>query len=213
MRNNLVNELTSEKIREMVRKKSFHCSGCHFPFMYKGKTYNSCTTVAHNRPWCSLTAVYQPGKWKNCDAKPCPMGWSGYKNHCYKLVKRAAKWEEAKKQCEQLGANLASITSRGEANFINTIITDGKWGVHFVWFGLHRNDGFEKFTDGTKVSYKNWETGQPNDKRHLFSGYKGQDCVGIYSKTGRGIHTPVHKGQWNDDQCYRSFPFICKRPK
>ncbi|XP_019628709.1 PREDICTED: snaclec agkisacutacin subunit A-like [Branchiostoma belcheri] len=144
------------------------------------------------------------------------MGWSGYKNHCYKLVKRAAKWEEAKKQCEQLGANLASITSYGEANFINTIITDapvGKWGVHFVWFGLHRNGGFEKFTDGSKVSYANWEPGQPNDKRHLFSGYEGQDCVGIYSKTGRGIHTPVHKGQWNDDQCYRTFPFICKRPK
>ncbi|KAI8484100.1 hypothetical protein Bbelb_382180 [Branchiostoma belcheri] len=160
---------------------------------------------------------------QNCQrAKPCPTGWSGYKNHCYKLMKDAAKWEDAKKRCEQLGANLASITSRGEANFINTIITDapkGEWNNHFVWFGLHREDGFRKFTDGSPVSYTNWHPGQPNDKRHLFSGFKGQDCVGMYSKTGKGCSgimfgsVYVGKGWWNDEQCYRSFPFLCKRPK
>ncbi|KAI8522090.1 hypothetical protein Bbelb_018440 [Branchiostoma belcheri] len=112
-------------------------------------------------------------------AKPCRVGWSGYKNHCYKLMKDKAKWEEAKKQCEQLGANLASITSRDEAVFINTIIAGapkGEWGIHLVWFGLRRKDGLRKFTDGSPVSYTNW---QPNDKRHIFSVYNRQDCVGI----------------------------------
>ncbi|KAI8511582.1 hypothetical protein Bbelb_106820 [Branchiostoma belcheri] len=155
-------------------------------------------------------------------AKPCRVGWSGYKNHCYKLMKGKAEWEEAKKQCERLGANLASITSRGEANFINTIITDapvGKWGIHLVWFGLHRNDKFRKFTDGSPVSYTNWEPGQPNNNGNFLTDYKGQDCVGMYSKSCKGcgghlfLFTYVEKGQWNDDQCYRSFPFICKRPK
>ncbi|XP_019647184.1 PREDICTED: collagen alpha-1(I) chain-like [Branchiostoma belcheri] len=51
--------------------------------------------------------------------------WSGYENHCYKLMKGKVKWGKAKERCEQLGANLASVTSRDEANFINTIITDG----------------------------------------------------------------------------------------
>ncbi|XP_078678539.1 C-type lectin domain family 19 member A-like [Branchiostoma floridae x Branchiostoma belcheri] len=137
-------------------------------------------------------------------------------------MKGKAEWEEAKKRCERLGANLASITSRGEANFINTIITDAPTGdylKHFVWFGLHRKDGFRKFTDGSKVTYTNWEPGQPNDKDSLFSGFKGQDCVGMYSKTGKGMidrffgNSDVKKGQWNDDQCYLSHPFICKRPK
>ncbi|KAI8509261.1 hypothetical protein Bbelb_131090 [Branchiostoma belcheri] len=41
---------------------------CHFPFKYKGKTYNSCTTAGHTRPWCAFTANYQTNKWKNCDA-------------------------------------------------------------------------------------------------------------------------------------------------
>ncbi|KAI8515202.1 hypothetical protein Bbelb_077930 [Branchiostoma belcheri] len=40
---------------------------CHFPFTYEGKTYYSCTNADHDAPWCSLTAVYQPGgRWKYC---------------------------------------------------------------------------------------------------------------------------------------------------
>ncbi|KAI8507076.1 hypothetical protein Bbelb_155150 [Branchiostoma belcheri] len=115
-------------------------------------------------------------------AKPCPVGWRGYKNHCYKLMRDKVKWDKAKKRCDQLGANLASITSYGEANFVNNIITGapvGKWGIHLVWFGLHRNDGFRKFTDGSQVYYKNWEPGQPNNKRDIWA---GQNCVGMYSK-------------------------------
>lgn len=38
---------------------------CVFPFSYKGVTYNKCTTVKHNRPWCSLTSNYKQ-KWGNC---------------------------------------------------------------------------------------------------------------------------------------------------
>ncbi|KAI8488046.1 hypothetical protein Bbelb_341640 [Branchiostoma belcheri] len=154
----------------------------------------------------------------NCQqAKPCPTGWSGYETHCYKLMRDKANWEKAKLRCEQLGANLASIKSRDEANFINGIITDGESGVHLVWFGLHRNDGFRKFTDGSPVTYTNWQPGQPNNNRHLLNLDDPQDCVGMYSKRGSAGHfflyIIVKKGQWNDNQCYRSFPFICKRPK
>ena len=41
---------------------------CVFPFTYGGKSYNSCTTVNHNRPWCSFDAVYR-GLWANCGKK------------------------------------------------------------------------------------------------------------------------------------------------
>ncbi|CAH3162623.1 unnamed protein product [Porites evermanni] len=39
---------------------------CSIPFKYKAVTYNSCTNVGHNRPWCSLDPVYK-GNWGNCD--------------------------------------------------------------------------------------------------------------------------------------------------
>ena len=41
---------------------------CVFPFTYGGKSYSSCTTVNHNRPWCSFDAVYR-GQWANCGKK------------------------------------------------------------------------------------------------------------------------------------------------
>ena len=43
---------------------------CEFPFTYKGKTYASCTTKDHNRPWCSLAANYDKNKkWGNCNSE------------------------------------------------------------------------------------------------------------------------------------------------
>ena len=41
---------------------------CAFPFTYGGKSYSSCTTVNHNKPWCSFDAVYR-GQWANCGKK------------------------------------------------------------------------------------------------------------------------------------------------
>ncbi|XP_015665641.1 epididymal sperm-binding protein 1 isoform X2 [Protobothrops mucrosquamatus] len=44
---------------------------CVFPFIYKGKPYNSCTEVAsQNRPWCATTANFDTSpQWKYCATK------------------------------------------------------------------------------------------------------------------------------------------------
>ncbi|XP_067051351.1 72 kDa type IV collagenase-like [Acropora muricata] len=39
---------------------------CSFPFEYKGKTYDSCTMVDGNRPWCSLTPIYDKKRRRDC---------------------------------------------------------------------------------------------------------------------------------------------------
>lgn len=40
---------------------------CVFPFKYKGKTYEECTTEEKNRPWCATTENYQGDrKWGFC---------------------------------------------------------------------------------------------------------------------------------------------------
>ena len=50
------------------RTTSRYC--CSFPFIYKGRRYNSCTKKKHNRPWCSLTGNYdRDKKWGNCAGK------------------------------------------------------------------------------------------------------------------------------------------------
>ena len=39
---------------------------CQFPFVYNGKSYDSCTTVDHGQPWCSCEVIYEEGRWGNC---------------------------------------------------------------------------------------------------------------------------------------------------
>ena len=41
-----------------VKTKEEQC--CVFPFVYRGKKYDSCTTIGHllKKPWCSLTSNY-----------------------------------------------------------------------------------------------------------------------------------------------------------
>ncbi|XP_078369975.1 protein SpAN-like [Oculina patagonica] len=38
---------------------------CVFPFVYEGVSYDSCTSINHNKLWCSFDAVYA-GQWANC---------------------------------------------------------------------------------------------------------------------------------------------------
>ena len=40
---------------------------CHFPFIYKGSQYFSCTTADHNSPWCAIVPNYDAQKaWGLC---------------------------------------------------------------------------------------------------------------------------------------------------
>ena len=50
------------------RTTSRHC--CVFPFIYKGRRYNSCTRTRHSRRWCAITPNYdRDKKWGNCVSK------------------------------------------------------------------------------------------------------------------------------------------------
>ncbi|XP_066266440.1 uncharacterized protein [Branchiostoma lanceolatum] len=63
---------------------------------------------------------------KNCEqARPCPKGWSGYYNHCYKFIRDKVQWSDANQSCKQLDANLASIASFGENEFIAHLVANG----------------------------------------------------------------------------------------
>ncbi|XP_019641098.1 PREDICTED: versican core protein-like [Branchiostoma belcheri] len=147
----------------------------------------------------------------NCHQAPrrCQSGWSEYNNHCYKFFKDKVSWDAANGRCKQHGANLASVGSAGENNFIARLISDG--GVWFhIWFGLRRNrNGQWKWTDGSPVSYKNWARGQPrllNDR--AFMHYKDCDSW-LHCESGK-----EKKGQWSTIRaCSLQFPYVCKTLK
>ena len=50
---------------------------CIFPFNYEGTTYNTCTSVDNDQPWCAYEvdsdATLVEGEWENCD-NTCYLG-------------------------------------------------------------------------------------------------------------------------------------------
>ncbi|XP_078689789.1 aggrecan core protein-like [Branchiostoma floridae x Branchiostoma belcheri] len=155
----------------------------------------------------------------NCQqqARLCQSGWSEYNNNCYKLFKEKVTWSTANKKCKQHSSNLASVGSAGENNFIARLITDAPKGysrLDLVWFGLTL-DGQWKWTDGSRLSYKNWAPHEPFS-RTVFG--RDEKCANLFSKDNRNqlrswfLSTKGKKGQWNNDVCSNHHPYVCEAP-
>ena len=52
------------------------------------------------------------------DNKSCPLAWSKYENGCYWILQDGYNWLWARSQCQKLGAELVSIHSKEQDNFI-----------------------------------------------------------------------------------------------
>ncbi|KAI8514120.1 hypothetical protein Bbelb_084440 [Branchiostoma belcheri] len=183
--------------------------------------FNECTTNPCQRGSCvnkdgGYDCNCQHG-WTgtNCQqAIPCQSGWSEYKNNCYKLFKDKVDWSTASGRCKQHGANLASVGSAGENNFIAHLISDAPKGYkrYLVWFGLNLGvDEQWKWTDGSRVSYTNWA---PNEPGRNFFGRKVK-CANMYSKGDDAwfLGAKGNKGEWNDHSCRAKLPYVCKTAK
>lgn len=73
----------------------------------------------------------------------CSSGWSGYGSYCYLPVSGDGEgftWQEANDQCQILGAELVSIHSKDENEFVELLVETQLTGEDFFWFGLYRND-------------------------------------------------------------------------
>ncbi|XP_025108881.1 C-type mannose receptor 2-like [Pomacea canaliculata] len=73
-------------------------------------------------------------------AEKCGMDWIFFKNACYKLSTNQMIWSQARKKCEEGGANLLSINSVDEMIMIQSEIrkVSERW-----WIGLKRTPGLQ----------------------------------------------------------------------
>nr|AFM37303.1 C-type lectin [Rotylenchulus reniformis] len=161
-------------------------------------------------------------------ANACKEGWSGFKDHCYKLFtnEKGLNWDEALGKCKSFEANLASVHSEEENKFIGELITKAGDKKHCYWNGmrLERNPYGGKdvkgssWTDGSAVDYadptkvKNktpWLRGEPN-------GEPDEYCVMYWglAPAGAGVEA------WNDLACARratadseKLGAVCKAPR
>ena len=70
-----------------------------------------------------------------------------------------------------------------------------------TWIGLQRdprNRSRWLWVDGSRATYTNWYSGEPNDGK----GSVIHDCVEMYE--------PVNEGKWNDRSCKDSRRYVCE---
>lgn len=111
---------------------------------------------------------------------------------------------EAEEKCRADGAELASICSSEENEFVKGLVTAKGFGS--AWFGLYvvpemlsRGTWYREFTDKRRCSYRNWMSGKPDNFRS-----KNSMCT---------IFSP--EGFWDDFDCndkkYIRL-YVCKKP-
>ena len=120
------------------------------------------------------------------------MGWQEWNQACYKLTKDLKPFSNASSICRQSGAELVSIASLQENEFVHNV-SEGE----DVFIGLRAakaNDNFV-WSDGSTFDYTRWEDGQPN-------GDCGVDgCCALFVEA---------TGRWKDTPCEMWHPFVCK---
>ena len=123
------------------------------------------------------------------------MGWQGFNENCYLFSQKKKTFYKAEAFCTVHGAHLASVHGQGEMGFI----THNMKNPARYWIGLNdlKNESKWVWTDHSRVSYMIWGKGKPDNRNNT------EHCVHT-RKIGLTI-------TWNDNECGRELPFICKK--
>ncbi|XP_042638610.1 low affinity immunoglobulin epsilon Fc receptor [Orycteropus afer afer] len=111
----------------------------------------------------------------------CPEKWINFQRKCYYFGEGAQMWIQAKYACNDLHAQLVSIHSPEEQDFLS------RHAKKDSWTGLQDLDVEGEFIwlDGSPVDYSNWRPGEPNNQD------PGENCMMMVGSSG----------QWNDAFC------------
>ncbi|XP_053303471.1 lactose-binding lectin l-2 [Pleuronectes platessa] len=126
----------------------------------------------------------------------CPMFWSSFNNRCYKYVSTGQSWADAELYCVSQGANLVSIHSLDEHNFITNMIKNFHHAEGITWIGLSdlHKEGRWMWSDGCAVKFTFWSPRQPDN-------YHGREHCG-HNNFGTNK-------KWNDLPCSNNHPSVC----
>ena len=133
----------------------------------------------------SLTSLYVPTDYTYVEN---PWG-----NSFFKIYNAKMNYDDAKAQCESDGTFLAIPRSQDENDFFFDIYSrDGIGGG--VWIGINdiKHEGLFMGVDESKISWTNWNYGEPNDAG-------GED----------GVEMSHYSGGWNDVNILETRRFIC----
>ncbi|XP_031647507.1 ladderlectin-like isoform X1 [Oncorhynchus kisutch] len=143
----------------------------------------------------------------------CPSGWTKYGSRCLMFVKTTRSWPEAERYCvslgdqlvsvpnvvKYLGANLASVHSSEEDQFLQALVLVKTVGFPPTWTGgfYSVKDRRWFWSDGSDFDHQNWAKGRPG------AGAR-ESCVHInFGAESSG------QQRWDNALCERSLPSVC----
>ena len=146
-------------------------------FTYSGYVYNSNGTGAVNVP----VKLYR----RTNSSITGFTSQNNYNGHSYYRSTGSAVWTTARTNCSNMGGHLVTITTSGEQTFIYNLWPSG-------WIGLtdEVTEGTWRWVTGETYSYKNWNTGEPNNSNN-------EDYVQF-----------VSNGRWNDLPNNQNLPYV-----
>jgi len=110
----------------------------------------------------------------------CPTGWSQFGASCFYFNDALETWHEARQQCNELNAELTSIHSDEELEFISNLIRSNQ-PTDYVYFGGNdiEHETYWSWTDGSIWDFTHWLSGRPHK-----SGKYQYNCLYYDPKTG-----------------------------
>ncbi len=124
--------------------------------------------------------------------------WTEFGNYHYLISTRGMSWEDSRANCLGYGADLVSILTSSESDFIYQQIGARGAKNYGFWIGLFRNKttGDWIWTDGNNFTNpEQWGEGQPNNHN--------ESCAVM----------DAHDDGWHDYNCAILFSSVCKRRK
>ncbi|XP_059210331.1 ladderlectin-like [Centropristis striata] len=128
----------------------------------------------------------------------CPDGWRKINGRCFLYVPRAQSWAHAERNCQSMGANLASIHQALEQDEIKRMIQDVTHGHPETWIGGSdaEEEGFWLWSDGTPFRFSYWCSREPNNSQGQ------QHCLQIHYGDNKC---------WDDKECSDNLPSVCAK--
>ncbi|KTF81392.1 hypothetical protein cypCar_00046518 [Cyprinus carpio] len=123
----------------------------------------------------------------------CPFGWTNFGVQCYKFFSQSVNWITAERNCQSLDANLASVHSKAEQDFLLSLLPSSSTRC---WIGCQ--DGVQEgqwvWSDGTPYDFTYWGSGEPNN-------LGTENCGELNWSSNR----------WNDAACSTSLSYVCAK--
>uniref|UniRef100_A0A669DCS4 Macrophage mannose receptor 1 n=1 Tax=Oreochromis niloticus TaxID=8128 RepID=A0A669DCS4_ORENI len=174
-------------------------AACQFPFKFHEKWYAECTKDGRTdgQLWCATERDYDKvGKWGFCPARASsywitdPVTGVQYQLNAQSVL----TWYQARKSCQQQGADLLSIVELHEQSYISGLANDLGSSL---WIGLNSLDfdsGWQ-WSNGNPFRYLNWAPGHPSSN-------SGLNCATLNA---------AKASKWESSVCSKKLGYICRK--